>query len=176
MKILTSTLFIFILGFSSCDKLDELNTKTIEDIEISETVLIEANALKSTQIKSGETDVTFSKTLTLDLNNIKEIQDYLSHLENMNLKSFTCKITDLGEGLISSLQVSIPELNYSVDVTSIQTDKALQINFTVEQLKEIANSLLEDQSLKIVLSGTVEQAVDFSIKTTALADIEVEIL
>lgn len=176
MKILTSTLFIFILGFSSCDKLDELNTKTIEDIEISETILIEANALKSTQIKSGETDVTFSKTLTLDLNNIKEIQDYLSHLENMNLKSFTCKITDLGEGLISSLQVSIPELNYSVDVTSIQTDKALQINFTVEQLKEIANSLLEDQSLKIVLSGTVEQAVDFSIKTTALADIEVEIL
>lgn len=176
MKILTSTLFIFILGFSSCDKLDELNTKTIEDIEICETVLIEANALKSTQIKSGETDVAFSKTLTLNLNNIKEIQDYLSHLENMNLKSFTCKITDLGEGLISSLQVSIPELNYSVDVTSIQTDKALQINFTVEQLKEIANSLLEDQSLKIVLSGTVEQAVDFSIKTTALADIEVEIL
>ncbi len=176
MKKLTLILSIVILGFSSCDKLDELNTKKISDVEISKTVLIEADVLKSTQVKSSETEVPFIKTLTLNLNDINEIQNYLSHLENMDIKSFTCKITDLGEGLISALRVSIPALEYTVAITSIQTNKALVVNFTSEQLKEIAIFLLEDKSLEIILSGTVEQAVDFSIKTTALADIEVEIL
>jgi len=176
MKNLASLLVLFILGFTSCDKIDDLNTKEISNVEISETVLIKADVIKSAQLKSGEEDVSFTKTLTLNLNSISEIQNYLSHLENIDINSFTCEITDLGEGLISSLQVSIPELQYSFTIPSLSTYTALEVSFTSEQLKEIANLLLEDKSLKIVLSGTVEQAVDFSIKTTALADIEVEIL
>ena len=176
MKNLANLLLLFVLGFSSCDKINDLNTKEISNVEISETVLIEADVIKSTQVKTGETEVPFTKTLTLDLNSISEIQDYLSHLEDMDIKSITCRITDLGEGLISSLQVSIPALQYTVDVSSLKTYEDLEIAFTSDQLKEIANSLLEDQRLVIVLSGTVEQAESFNIKTTALADIEVEIL
>ena len=176
MKKIILILGITIVAFMACDKIDDLNTKTIKDIEISETVLIEADVLKSIQIKSSQMEVPFIKTLTLDLNDISDIKDYLSHLENMDIKSFTCKISDIGEGLISALRVSIPALEHTVAITSIQTDKAIEVNFTSEQLKEIANTLLEDKSLEIILSGTVEQAVNFSIKTTALADIEVEIL
>ena len=176
MKNLANLLLLFVLGFGSCDKINDLNTKDRSNVEISETVLIEADVIKSTQVKTGETEVPFTKTLTLDLNSISEIQDYLSHLEDMDIKSITCRITDLGEGLISSLQVSIPALQYTVDVSSLKTYEDLEIAFTSDQLKEIANSLLEDQRLVIVLSGTVEQAESFNIKTTALADIEVEIL
>jgi hypothetical protein len=94
----------------------------------------------------------------------------------MDIKSITCKISDIGEGLISVFRVSIPALKLTVPIASIQTNKAIEVNFTSEQLKEIANLLLEDKSLEIILSGNVEQAENFSIKTTALADIEVEIL
>ena len=176
MKKLTFILSIAILAFTACDKIDDLNTKTIKDVEISETVLIEADVIKSAQVKSSNTEVSFSKTLTLGLSNINEIKNYLSHLENMDIKSFTCKISDIGEGLISSLQISIPELEYSLNISTIEVNKALKISFTSEQLKEISNSLLRDKNLEIILSGTVEQAENFSIKTSALADIEVEIL
>ena len=176
MKKLILILGITIVAFTACDKIDDLNTKEISDVEISKTVLIEADVLKSTQVKTSETEVPFIKTLTLDLNDISDIKDYLSHLDKMNIKSFTCKISDLGEGLISKFRVTIPSLKLTIPITSIQTNKALKVNFTSEQLKEIANLLLEDKSLEIILSGNVEQAVNFSIKTTALADIEVEIL
>ena len=176
MKNIASILFIIVLGFSSCDKLDDLNTKTIEDIEISKTVLIKADALKSTQVKSSETEVPFIKTLTLDLNNIGDIKDYLSHLENMDIKSFTCKITGINEELISVFRVSIPVLEHTIVITPIQVNKAIKVNFTSEQLKKIADSLLKDKSLKIILSGKVEQKENFSIKTSVLADVEVEIL
>ncbi len=175
MKKLILILGITIVAFTACDKIDDLNTKEISDVEISKTVQIKAK-VKSTQAKSSQTEVPFIKTLTLDLNDISDIKDYLSHLDKMNIKSFTCKISDLGEGLISVFRVSIPALKLTVPITSIQTNKALKVNLTSEQLKEIANLLLEDKSLEIILSGNVEQAVNFSIKTTALADIEVEIL
>ncbi|MGZ2371193.1 hypothetical protein ACXR6G_15550 [Ancylomarina sp. YFZ004] len=176
MKNLASVLVLLILGFSSCEKINDLNTKEISNVEISETVIIEADVIKSAQVKVSDTEVPFTKTLTLDLTSISEIRDYLSHLEDMDINSFTCRITDLGDGLISSLQVSIPALQYTVALTSLETYEDLEIAFTSEQLKEIANSILEDQNLTIILSGTVEQAETFNIKTTVLADIEVEVL
>ena len=176
MKKLILILGITIVAFTACDKIDDLNTKEISDVEISKTVLIKADLIKSSQAKSSQTEVPFIKTLTLDLNDISEIKSYLSHLENMDIKSFTCEISDLGEGLISVFRVSIPALKLTVPITSIQTNKTLKVNFTSEQLKKIAKILLEDKSIEIILSGNVEQAVNFSIKTTALADIEVEIL
>ncbi len=176
MKKLTLILSIAILTFSACDKIDDLNTKEISNVEISQTVMIEADVIKSAQIKSSETEVPFIKTLSLDLNNISEIKNYLSHLEAMNIKLFTCKITDIGDGLISAFRVSIPALKHTVTINSIKINEPIEINFTSEQLKEIAKFLLKDKSLDIILSGTVEQAENFSIKTTALADIEVEIL
>lgn len=176
MKKLTLFLSIAILAFTACDKIDDLNTKTIKDVEITKTVLIEADVIKSAQEKSSNTDVSFSKTLTLGLSNISEIKSYLSHLESMDIKSFTCKISDIGEGLISEFRLSIPELNYSLNISNIEVNKALKVSFTSKQLKEISNSILRDKSLEIILSGTVEQAENFSIKTTALADIEVELL
>ena len=176
MKNLANLLLLFVLGFSSCDKINDLNTKEISNVEISETVLIEADVIKSTQVKIGETEVPFSKTLTLDLNNISEIQNYLNHLEDIDIKSVTCRITNISEDLISSLQISVPSLGYTLLISPIYVNNALEVSFTSKQLEEIANSILEDKSLVIVLSGTVEQAETFSIETIALADIEVEIL
>ncbi|MRT93138.1 hypothetical protein [Ancylomarina sp. 16SWW S1-10-2] len=176
MKNLTKLLVLLVLGFSSCDKINDLNTKEISNVEISETVTIQADVIKSGQVKSGETDVPFSKTITLDLSTISEIQKYMSHLEDMDITSLTCKITDLGEGLISKLQVTIPSLDYTFNISPLSIDEALKVSFTSDQLNEIANSLLEDKSLVIILSGTVEQAETFNIETTALANIEVEIL
>lgn len=176
MKKLILILGITIVAFTACDKIDDLNTKEISDVEISKTVQIETDHIKSTQAKSNQTQVPFIKTLTLDLNDISDIKDYLSHLEKIDIKSFTCKITDLDEAHISALRVSIPALEQTVTITTIQTNKAIEVNFTNEQLKEIANTILEDKSLEIILSGTAGQVKVFNIKISALADIEVEIL
>lgn len=173
------TLFILcalVIGFTSCDKVKDLKTKDFYDIEVSKQVTISVNSVAGSSVKMAET-FPFSETINLDFADISEIKEYLNKLEAVDVTSVNCEITDLTGGEVESLNVSVPDLNFDFDIPTVSLNQPLFVNFTTEQLDAIANTLLSNKKLKIIISGTVtEQPVSFNIETTALVDVEVEIL
>lgn len=174
-----NTLFILLvmfIGFTSCDKVDDLKTKDFYDIELSKETTINVNTDKAGRIKMAET-YPFSETIDLDFADIKEIKDYLNKLEEVDVTSVNCKITNLTGGEVKSLKLSLPDLNFDYDIPTVSVNQPLFVNFTTEQLDVIANTLLQNKKLKMTITGTVsEQPVSFNIETTALVDVEVEVL
>ena len=176
MKPTLFILFTLVIGFTSCDKVNDLKTKDFYDIELSKKTLVTVNTVKSNRLKEAES-YSFSETINLDFADINEIKDYLNKLEAVDVTSVTCKITDLTGGEVESLTISVPDLNFDFDIPTVSLNQSLFVNFTTEQLKAIANHLLLNKNLKINLTGTVTNApVSFNIETTALVDVEVKIL
>lgn len=176
MKKTLFTLFAIVIGFTSCDKVKDLNTKEIHDIEVSKKTSITVSSVKSSNLKMEE-NFPFSETIHLDFADINEIKDYLSKLEAVDVTSVNCEITDLMGGEITSLNVSLPDLNFDFDIPTVSLNQPLLVNFTTEQLDAIANTMLQNKRLQITISGTTtEQPVSFTIEITALVDVEVEIL
>ena len=173
------TLFILlaiVIGFTSCDKVDDLKTKDFHDIEVSKKTSVTVSSVKTSSLKMEES-FPFSETINLDFADIKEIKDYLNKLEAVDVTSVNCKITDLTGGEVKSLNVSVPDLNFDFDIPTVSLNQSLFVNFTTEQLDAIANTLLRNKKLKIIIAGTVtEQPVSFNIETTALVDVEVKVL
>lgn len=176
MKKTLFILFALVVGLTSCDKVDELKTKDFHDIELSKKTLVTVNTVKSGSLKMAES-YPFSETINLDFADINEIKDYLNKIEGVDVTSVTCKITDLTGGEVESLNVSVPDLNFDFDIPTVSLNTPLFVNFTAEQLDAIANTLLLNKKLKIMITGTVtEQPVSFNIETTALIDVEVKVL
>lgn len=173
-----NTLFIIltiVIGFTSCDKVNDLKTKDFYDIEVSKNTTINVNANETGSVKVAEV-YSFSETISLDFADIKELKDYLNKLEGVDVTSVNCKISNLTGGEVKSLNVSVPDLNFDYDIPTVSLNQPLFVNFTTEQLDAVANTLLLNKNLKISFTGTVsEQPVSFNIETTALVDVEVEI-
>lgn len=176
MKKTLFTLFAFVIGFTSCDKVEDLKTKDFYDIELSKKTLVTVNTVKTSNLKMEES-FPFSETINLDFADMEEIKDYLNKLEAVDVTSVRCKITDLSGGEVESLTISIPDLNFAFDIPAVSLNQPLFVNFTTEQLDAIANTLLLNKNLNITITGTItEQPVSFNIETTALVDVEVKIL
>nr|WP_320118229.1 hypothetical protein [uncultured Marinifilum sp.] len=176
MKNTLFTLLAILIGFTSCDKVNDLKTKDFYDIEISKETTINVNTDKAGRIKMAET-YSFSETINLDFTDIKEIKDYLKKLEAVDVTSVNCKISNLTGGEIKSLNISVTDLNFDYDIPTVSVNQSLFVNFTTEQLDLIANTLLQNKKLKMTITGTVsEQPVSFNIETTALVDVKVEVL
>ncbi|MDQ1769838.1 hypothetical protein GQR60_08585 [Labilibaculum sp. A4] len=176
MKKTLCILFSILIGFASCDKVNDLKTKDFYDLKLSKKTLVTVNSDKSAAIKSAENH-PFSETISLDFNDLSEVKEYLNKLEAVDVTSVTCKITDLSAGEVNSLNLSVPDLNFDFDIPTVSENQALFVNFTTEQLDAIANELLQSKNLKMIISGTVtEKPVSFNIETTALVDVEVKVL
>ena len=176
MKQTLFILFTLIIGFPSCDKVNDLKTKDFYDIELSKKTLVTVNTVKSNRLKEAES-YSFSESILLDFADLDEIKDYLNKLEAVDIIAVTCKITDLTGGEVESLNVSVPDLNFDFDIPTVSLNQSLFVNFTTEQLEAIANHLFLNKNLKINLTGTVTNTpVSFNIETTALVDVEVEVL
>ena len=173
------TLFILCalaIGFTSCDKVNDLKTKDFHDIELSKKIWVTVNETKKGSFKMEETD-PFSEIINLEFADVKEIKDYLNKLEGVDITSVTCKVTELAGGELKTLNISVPDLNFDYDIPTVSLNQPLFVNFTTLQLDAIANRLLQHKSLKMIISGTVANPpVSFNIETTALVDVEVEIL
>lgn len=173
------TLFILcavVIGFTSCDKVDDLKTKDFYDIELSKNTLVSVNADKSGKVKIAET-YPFSETINLDFADVNEIKEYLNKIEAVDITSVNCTITNLTGGEVKTLNIAVPDLNFDFEISTVSLNQPLFVNFTTEQLDAIANTLLQNKSLKITITGTVtESPVSFNIETTALVDVEVEVL
>lgn len=173
------TLFILlaiVIGFTSCDKVNDLKTKDFYDIELSKSTLVTVNTVESSSLKIDET-YPFSETINLDFADIEDIKDYLNKLEAVDVTAINCEITDLTAGEIESLTISVPDLNFDFEISTVSLNQSLFVNFTTEELNAIANSLLQNKNLEILITGTVtEQPVSFNIEITALVDVEVEVL
>lgn len=180
MKKFLSIISIILVGFTACDKIKDLNTKTIEGVKFSNSVLIEIEEPGTKSgIKSGEktTSVSFSEKLVLSLNDVNALNDYLNHLEELTVKNITCKVTGIESGIINSLNIRIPRLDYNIEINPINVGQDLSANFTAAQLAEIAESIVEDKELELFIEGsTTAQPVSFTVKVSALADVLVEIL
>ena len=169
-------LFAIVIGFTSCDKVKDLKTKDFYDIELSKKTLVTVNTVKTASLKMEET-FPFSETINLDFADISEIKEYLNKLEAVDVTSVNCTITELTGGEVRSLNVSVPDLDFDFDIPTVSLNQPLFVNFTTEQLDAIANTLLLNKKLQITITGAVtEQPVSFNIETTALVDVEVEIL
>ncbi|PKQ65802.1 hypothetical protein BZG02_02005 [Labilibaculum filiforme] len=176
MKKTTLILFAITIGFASCDKVNDLKTKDFYDIELSKTTQITVNTADQGSMKVA-TAYPFSETINLDFASISEIKDYLNKLEAVDVTAVNCKITDLTGGEVNSLTISVPDLNFDFDIPTVSENQSLFVNFTTVQLEAIANTLLLNKTLKLILTGTVtEQPVSFNIETTALVDVEVKVL
>ncbi|BAX79634.1 hypothetical protein [Labilibaculum antarcticum] len=176
MKKTLFILFAMVVGFTSCDKVNDLKTKDFYDIELSKNTLVTVNTVESASLKIAET-YPFSETINLGFADIEEIKDYLNKLEAVDVTSVNCKITNLTSGEIESLTISVPDLNFDFDIPTVSLNQSLFVNFSTEQLDAIANTLLLNKNLEILITGTVtEQPVSFNIEITALVDVEVEVL
>jgi hypothetical protein len=173
------TLFILlaiVIGFTSCDKVNDLKTKDFYDIELSKSALVSVNAVESSSLKIDET-YPFSESIKLDFADISELKEYLNKLEGLDVTAINCEITDLTAGEIESLSISVPDLNIDFDISTVSLNQSLFVNFTTEELDAIANLLLQNKNLEILITGTVtEQPVSFNIEIIALVDVEVEVL
>ena len=84
MKNTLFILFAIVIGFTSCDKVDDLKTKDFYDIEVSKETTISVSSVKSSSLKMEES-FPFSETINLAFADIKEIKDYLKEIEaNLN--------------------------------------------------------------------------------------------
>jgi len=176
MKKTLFALTAILIGFTSCDSVDDLKTKDFNDIELSSQTLITVTEPENQSVKMDE-DYSFTKEVNLDFNDISELKDYLNKLEDVDVNSVTCKLTNVTGGEVISLQISVPDLNYEVEIPSVVPNQDLSVNFTTEQLNTISNELLQYKKLKVIISGTVsDRPLSFTIETTALLDVEVEIL
>ena len=176
---LALVLGIAVVAFSACDKLDDLNTKTIKDIEVSEKVLIEVDkpAPQDGEARLKSNAITFSKKMVLNLNTVTELKDYLSHIDDMNMKKVSCKITNIKAGILQNMKLNVPDLNYTVALSSITPGQSITVDFTAQQLDAIDDKLAEDKELTININGSVSEApVSFNVEITVLTDVEVEIL
>lgn len=176
MKKTLFVLLAIVSGFTSCDKVNDLKTKDFYNIELSKETTITVKTAEAGSIKVADT-YSFSETINLDFASISEIKDYLNKLEAVDVTSVNCEITNLTGGEVKSLTISVPDLNFAYDIPTVSLNQSLFVNFTTVQLEAISNTLLLNKSLKLILTGTVtEQPVSFNIETTALVDVEVEIL
>jgi len=181
MKTLKKLSFVcvLVLFFSGCDALGDLLTVKIQNVSMSKEIEITVNSSSTVkkQAVNASAAIAFTKTATLQLSETDTLKDYLDNIKSITLKSVICNIHGVSNGIVTSLKLTINPLNISKTLSDIEVNKDLTVDFTTEELKSIADSLLQSKELEFVLDGVVNHVpVTFYVKVTANADFVAKVI
>ena len=162
---------------SSCEKVKDLNTVKVNDVEISETIDVDIVGDKAAGaiISDG---IPFSDTIHVNLNEIEQLEPYLlNKISSISIDPVNYTITNIGDDIIQSISIKIVELNITTVIENIVVGEQFQIDLTTDQLNLIANHLLSTREITFEIYGTVaESPAHFKVNINSMADIEFEII
>lgn len=163
---------ILLVGFSSCDELDELTEFDINE-DFSTTISVDL---------SGDSPVTWSENATIDISDSQEIADNLDLIQNVTINSLTYEINNVSGDGTTVTEASISFNGQSISVANLDLVMADANNtiFTIEDtslLTTIGNSLENDPVITVGLSGTIDAVpVSFDIIVTLDSTVTVDVL
>ena len=165
-------LFILVLGYSSCDELDELTEIDITE-DFSTTISVELDA---------ESNLSWSENATIDISINQEIADNLDLIQDVIINSLTYEINNVnGEGTtISEASISFNGQSISVENLDLVTADSNNTVFTIEDtslLTSIGNALENNPVITVGLSGTIDAVpASFDVIVTLDSTVTVDLL
>ena len=171
-----SLLLLLSISFVGCDKVKDLLTLNIDDVDMTQTTEISvAGSTSAAPARVAAASTAFTKTATVQLSQNEDIKKYLDNIKSITLNTVMCKVTGVNNGVVQSLSLTAANVTKSLSPITVGVD--MPVSFTNAELIQIASSLLTNQKLDLVLNGTVSQApVTFSITTTLNADFVVKVV
>ena len=171
-------LLFVVITFIGCNKISDLLTINIDDVDLTQTSNISVTGTQSAvapRVIAASTQ--FTKTATLQLSQSDDLKDYLDNIKSIKLNTVMCIVTGVDNGVVQSLSLTANPLDITKSLSTITVGVDMPVSFTDAELIKIAGSLLTNQQLEMVLKGTVSQTpVSFNITTTLNADFVVKVI
>lgn len=172
-----SLLPVLVLLFVGCDAIGDLLTITIKNVKMTRDVEISVNSSAVVGQNAPAASYPFTKTANVQISQTEELEEYLDNIKDITLNSITCNVNDIPQGVVESLTLKINPLNIEKSMNNITVDEDVNVNFTDEEFKTIANSLLSEKELEFVLTGMVSSTpVTFTVTVTVDANFKVKVL
>lgn len=174
-----SLLPLLVLLLVGCDALGDLLTITIKDVKMSRDVEITVNTPAMVAQGAPAAGVPFTKSAKVQVSQSEDLEEYLDNIKDITLKSIICNVHGDGvnQGDVQSLKITINPLNIYKEITNVTLGQDVDLNFTDDEFKTIANSLLSQKELEFVLTGVVSKTpVTFTVTVTVNADFKVKVL
>jgi len=173
-----SLLVLLSISFLGCDKISDLATIDINDVDLKQTTDISVSGSQSAApARVAAASTQFTKIVTVQLSQNEELNKYLGNIKSISLNNIKCKVTGVNNGVVQSLSLTANPLNITKSISPVTVDVDLPVSFTDAELIQIASSLLTNQKLDMILAGTVSQTpVSFAITTTLNADFVVKVI
>ena len=173
-----SFLLLLSISFLACDKISDLATIGIDDVDLTQTTDITVSgSLSAAPARVAAASTQFTKIATVQLSQNEDLKKYLGNIKSITLNTVMCKVTGVNNGVVQSLSLTANPLNITKSISPITVGVDMPVSFTNSELIQIAASLLTNQKLDLILAGTVSQTpVSFAITTTLNADFVVKVI
>jgi uncharacterized protein YcfL len=172
-----SLLPLIVLLLVGCDALGDLLTITIKNVKMTRDVEITVSTPAMVAQGVPAAGVAFSKSAKVQVSQTEELEEYLDNIKDVTLNSIICNVNGVNQGVVQSLKVTINPLNIYKEITNVTVGEDVNLNFTDDEFKSIANSLLSAKELEFVLTGIVSSTpVTFTVTVTVDANFKVKVL
>ncbi len=172
-----SLLPLFVVFLVGCDAFGDLLTFTIKNVEMTDDIDITVNTPAMVAQGAPAAAVPFSNSGKVQISQVEELEEYLDNIKGITLNSIYIKLTGISSGTVQSVKLTINPLNIYKEYTNITFGEDFNTNFTDEEFKAIANSLLTNKELEYVISGIVNSTpVTFKVTIKVNANFKVKVL
>ena len=159
MKIKLLSLIVVVFLFTSCSKIKDATTLTI-NTKLEQSLVIDQTswlaAMKSADLVSVGTPVNFSKTQDLTLAANIDLAAYTSRIKQINLNSVMVTVTGIPAGqTINSVKLNITGVGDVINQTNItSTNNTFSPVITTAMFDAIEAKLTADRKITLTVSGS----------------------
>jgi len=155
-----------LLVFGGCDKIKDATTISIPaQLQTNIPIVVTAVGIKTVDLIGVGSDITFSKTQDLALDDNVDIAPYLSRIKSIDLNSVVITITGLSAGqtinTISLDVAGVGNIFTQTNITSANNSFTAQIAEGV--LDQVAAKLTSDKHISITVLGSASGTMSFNV-------------
>ena len=168
MKIKLLSLIAVVFLFTSCDKIKEATTLTI-NTKLQESLVIDQSSwlagMKSADLLAVGNPVNFSKTQDLTLAANIDLAAYTSRIKQINLNSVLVSVTGIPAGqTINSVKLNITGIGDVITQTNITAaNNSFTPVVTAATFDAIEAKLTSDRKITMTVSGTATAAMTITV-------------
>ena len=158
--------FVSLVAFGGCDKIKDATTINVSThLQTNIPVTVTQVGMKSLDLISTGTPITFTKTQDLTLTDNADLAQYTERIKAIDLNSLVVTISGLtADQTINSITLNVAGVGNIFTQTNItSTNNSFTPAIASAVLDQVANKLTTDRKITLTVSGNASGAMSFTV-------------